>query len=299
MLHYITKYKKGFIMKNNFYLAMILFLFQFTLNAQELRISVNELSKNNSNYKIIDVRNSNDFSISHIKNSLNFPVTLSYENKKVDGKIVIPSKMQTIVRDLGLNIDDQIVVYDDGSFFDASRIFWTLEVYGFKNVKLLNGGFDTWQNKNLPISNEPLKVEPSNYIASINNKRLSTKFTTQIATRNPNQVIIDARTYDSYIGKESSAKRYGHIPKAIHIPAVYNLEKNKQLSKLKEVNVLKDLYKDINKDKKVVIYCAIGRVASTNYFALRELGYDVSNYDASWKEWGNDFNLPIINKSKE
>lgn len=285
-------------MKNSFYLILVFFLTQFSLNAQDLRISVDQLSKNIAKYKIIDVRNYEDFSISHIKNSLNFPVSKSYENKKVDGKIVKPNKMQAIVRDLGLNIDDNIVIYDDGIFYDASRIFWTFEVYGFKNVKLLNGGFDTWEKKELPISSEIIKSKPSTYIALINNERLSTKFTTQIATRNPNQIVIDARDYQSYIGKESVAKRFGHIPNAIHIPANYNLEKENKLSKLKDVTSLKELYKDVNKDKKVVIYCKIGRVASTNYFALRELGYNVSNYDASWKEWGNDINLPIINKSK-
>lgn len=285
-------------MKNNFYLILFFLLTQFTLNAQDLRISVDQLSKNITDYKIIDVRNYEDFSISHIKDSLNFPVSKSYENKKVDGKIVKPNKMQALVRDLGLNIDDNIVIYDDGIFYDASRLFWTLEVYGFKNVKLLNGGFDTWEKKELPVSSEISKVKPSTYIASINNKRLSTKFTTQIATRNPNQIVIDARGYNSFIGKESVAKRFGHIPNAIHIPANYNLEKYKELTKLKEITTLKELYKDINKDKKIVIYCKIGRVASTNYFALRELGYNVSNYDASWKEWGNDINLPIINQSK-
>jgi thiosulfate/3-mercaptopyruvate sulfurtransferase len=29
------------------------------------------------------------------------------------------------------------------------------------------------------------------------------------------------------------------------------------------------------------------------YFVLRGLGYDVSVYDGSWYEWGNDLNLPL------
>ena len=157
-------------------------------------------------------------------------------------------------------------------------------------------GFNEWENKNLPTSNKIYVVKKSQYIATINNNRLSTKFTTQIATKNPQQVIIDARDYEAYIGKTSVAKRYGHIPKAVHIPAIHNLSKEEKVTKLKNTQSLKDLYKDISKDKKVVIYCAIGKVAATNYFALRELGYNVSNYDASWKEWGNDFTLPIEKK---
>jgi thiosulfate/3-mercaptopyruvate sulfurtransferase len=30
---------------------------------------------------------------------------------------------------------------------------------------------------------------------------------------------------------------------------------------------------------------------------MQELGYKVSIYDGSWKEWGNDSNVPIENES--
>ena len=207
--------------------------------------------------------------------------------------------MQKIIQNLGLSTKDTIVIYDDGSFFDASRLFWTLEVYGFSNVKLLNAGFSQWSAKGLETSTKTYKVSKSNYISIINNKRLATKFTTQIATKNPKQIIIDARKFDAYLGKESAAKRYGHIPRAISIPATHNINYTQELTELKDVKDLKDLYKKINKNQKIIIYCAIGKIASTNYFAMRELGYDVSNYDASWKEWGNDFALPIVQESKK
>lgn len=272
-------------MKNRYIVIGLLFSFCIFLNAQELRIEPQTLSKNLTSYKIIDVREKNEYLKIHIKSALNFPASLSFENTKLDGKVVNPNSIQKLLRNIGLDIDDNIVIYDGGNFFDAARVFWTFEVYGFKNVKLLNAGFQEWKNKNLPTSNKVPIVKKSQYIATINNNRLSTKFTTQIATKNPQQVIIDARNYESYVGETSVAKRYGHIPKAIHIPAIHNLNKEQKETKLKDTQSLKDLYKNITKDKKVVIYCAVGKVAATNYFALRELGYDVSNYDASWKEW--------------
>lgn len=286
-------------MKTTVYLLVTFVLMSLNLYGENLRVEISELKNNITKYKIIDVRSNKKFLNGHIKGALNFPVTLSYEDKNVDGKIINPLKMQNIVRKLGLNIDDNIVIYDNTNFFDASRVFWTFEVYGFKNVKLLNSQYKRWQALNLPISKKTPNPKKSNYIAIVDNKRLATKFTTQIATRNPNQVIIDARGYDAYIGKKSSAKRYGHIPKAIHVAAVHNLDKNNNVSTLKNLDGLKELYKNIDKNKKIVTYCAVGRIASTNYFALRELGYNVSNYDASWKEWGNDFRLPVTNLSKD
>ena len=269
------------------------------VHAQELRIEADELSQSLNNYKVLDTRDSAHYTTGHIKGALHFPINLTYEDKNLNGKLINPIRMQEIVRGLGLNIDSKIVVYDNGAFFDASRLFWSLEVYGFKNVKLLNIGYKGWASNNHPTSTSSPNIKMSKYISKVNNKRLATKFRTQIATKNPNQVIIDARKIDAYNGKISSAKRYGHIPNAIHIPATHNINYDKDISSLKSLDNLKNLYSQVDKSQKVIMYCAIGKIASTGYFTLRELGYDVANYDASWREWGNDENLPITNPSKD
>lgn len=283
-------------MKFRLLLVLSIFSFMF-LKAEDLRVQIDELSSDLSSYKIVDVRSADLFKEGHIKGALNLPIKFTYDNKAISGKITPPNKMQEILRNLGLDVKDQIVVYDDGTFFDSARLFWTLEVYGFKNVKLLNGGYDEWDTLDLPTSTKAITPKKSNYIASIDNKRLATKFATQIATRSTTQTIIDARGLQAYEGKVSSAKRYGHIPSAKHIPATHNIASKSGIAKLKSIEELEKTYKGVDKNKKVVLYCAIGRISSTNYFAMRELGYDVANYDASWKEWGNDFNLPINNPS--
>lgn len=272
-----------------------------SLHATSLRVEMVDLSKNPSKYKILDVRSSDAYNKDHINGALSFPVNLTYDNLKINGKIANPNKLQKVFRSLGLSVGDPIVVYDDGVFFDASRVFWTLEVYGFTNVKLINGGYDQWVEQKLPLSNKIPSVKESDYIASINYKHLATKFTTQIATKTTSHIIVDARNTKAYVGKASTAKRFGHIPKAINIPASHNIDTATptSTSQLKGIENLKDLYKGLDINKRVIIYCAVGRIASTNYFALRELGYNVANYDSSWKEWGNDFNLPIRNRSKE
>lgn len=280
-------------------LFLILSIGIISLNAKSLRIESSELVNNLNEYKILDTRNHDLYKKGHIKGALNFPIDLTYDNKQKDGKLTNPIKMQEIIRKLGLEANSKIVIYDDGTFFDATRLFWALEVYGFSDVKLLNTGYNNWNLLNYETTTENKTVTPSNYIAQINSKRLATKFTTQIATQNPNQIIIDARDKKAYLGKVSSASRFGHIPKAINFPASHNINYAKKNRELKTIDRLKELYKDIDKNKKVVLYCAIGRIAATNYFALRELNYDVANYDASWREWGNDNSLPIINRSKE
>jgi len=278
---------------------LILGIISINLTAKSLRIESNDLENNLKNYKILDTRSDELYQKGHIKGALNFPIDLTYENKQKNGKLTNPIKMQNIIRKLGLTLDSKIVIYDNGSFFDATRLFWALEVYGFTDVKILNTGYEHWDFLDYKTSTTNTQVTASNYIAQINSKRLATKFTTQIATKNPNQIIIDARPKKAYLGKVSSAVRFGHIPKAQNFPASHNINYDKDNAELQNIDTLKNLYKDVDKSKKVVIYCAIGRIAATNYFALRELDYDVANYDASWREWGNDTSLPIINRSKE
>jgi len=280
------------------YIIMILLMSVWQLNAQSLGVEIEQLLSSPNKYKVIDAREAKKYLTSHIDKALNFPADLTYEKKKIDGRIVQASKMQKIIRKLGLNIDDHIVIYDDGKFFDAARLFWAFEVYGFKNVKLLNAGMKQWKKHNLAISTLIPKVKSSNYIVSVNNNRIATKFTTQIATKNPNQTILDARSIKAYNGITSMSKRYGHIPTAIHLEASKNIDISQNVTKLKTSQSLKKLYLDINKNTQVIVYCALGKIASLNYFALRELDYNVANYDASWKEWGNDLRLPIVNPSK-
>lgn len=280
-------------MKKYYYAILILVLTILPAQAKSLRVEPAAVAKNPHSYKILDTRSADLYQKAHLIGALNFPVALTYEHKKVNGKILAPARMQKIVRALGLSVADNIAIYDDGSFFDAARLFWTFEVYGFTHVKLINGGMKQWLAAHYKTTKRLPKVTPSTYIASVNRKRLATKFSTQIATKSPQYAILDARGLNAYNGKVSSAKRLGHIIKALHFPASHNISYSDDSEKLKSDRDLAKLYKNIKPNTKIIVYCAIGRIASVNYFALRELNYDVANYDASWKEWGNDFTLPI------
>ncbi|WP_198263949.1 sulfurtransferase [sulfur-oxidizing endosymbiont of Gigantopelta aegis] len=263
--------------------------------SESLRMSPEQLKQQLSDNSLIilDARDPEAYQAGHIQGALSYPIALTYKNQKLNGKISSPGVTQKNFRLRGIDKKSQVVIYDNGDLVDAARLFWILEVYGLSKVKVLDHGYDHWISKDYPISLENHTAKPSQYIASLNHKRLASKFSTQLATRNKNQLIIDARNTSDYVGKTSSAKRFGHIPTAINLPASHNIAKTGGFSSLKSIDQLTKLYSDIPRNKKVVIYCAIGRVSSANYLALRELGYDVSNYDASWNEWGNDFKLPI------
>ena len=280
-------------------LGLVLLSISATQAAEsELRISPQALQKQLDQFVILDARPASDYQVSHLPGALNFPVADTYAHKEMNGKILEPQAMQAKLRSLGITVSQPVVVYDQGQLIDAARLFWALEVYGLTQVKLLNQGFAGWQKAQLATESAVPKVTPSDYVTNIQSNRLATRFTTLLASKNPNQIIIDARPEEAYLGKVSSAKRYGHIVKAINIPGTHNLVQDDDSANLQSLDKLKTLYQDIPRDSKVIIYCSVGLISATNYLALRELGYDVANYDASWNEWGNDDLLPITSYDK-
>ena len=90
---------------------------------------------------------------------------------------------------------------------------------------------------------------------------------------NQKQSVLDARNSAAYRGETSTAQRFGHIPSAINIAVHQHFEQQgNQANYLLSRDALADLYKDVPKDEKVVLYCDAGIVSSTNYLVLRELG---------------------------
>lgn len=266
-----------------------------TLANTSLRISVQELNQqlNLPGLVILDTRSAKEYAKSHIPNAINLPEELTYVNKDKDGRIAQPAKIKPLLQRLGIERTSPIVIYDQGKMIKAARVFWALEVYGIENIKVLNQGFYAWNEAMLSSTELVPSIKPSNYIPIINHNRLATKLTTLIATKNPNSVIIDTRPNAAYKGQISSAARYGHIINAINVPTMDHLITSEAVSSLKPEAELKALYSGISQNQKIILYCSIGRISTTNYLTLRELGYNVSNYDASWNEWGNDFTLPI------
>jgi thiosulfate/3-mercaptopyruvate sulfurtransferase len=264
----------------------------FSAHAEILRIDPervhSELGQNP--YQLIDARSAADFEQGHIPGAINLPASLTFTDQGKQSRLVSPTRMQALLQERGLDIGMPVVIYDGGKLISSARIFWVLEVYGFKSIRIMSPSFEYWRDKGFPVSLEPTLVQPSDYVPNIDHQRLANRFQTLLATRHKAKVIIDARDQSDCEGKTSSARRFGHIASAINIPASHHLTKE---GGIKSIEQLKALYADVPKDSQVIAYCNIGLASTSTYFAMRELGIDVANYDASWGEWGNDDSLPI------
>lgn len=282
--------------------AFVITLFSWQAFAADgFRISAAELAKISEQQRVvlIDARPAMFYDEGHLPNAISMPFTATFVEFGTTGRVITLDKAKALFSSAGIRNDDLVVAYDGGGMLQASRILWTLEVYGHKNVKLLDGGLKAWQQAGMSITQDKPNVITSNYVPSINPDRLATRLTTLLASNKTDAfTLIDAREVEHYQGLKSEAKRAGHIPNAWNIDFRLNIDPATGL--LRPMNELKELYAKVPRDKKVIVYCIMGDQSALEYLIMRELGFDVANYDASWQEWGNDLTLPIVEaKPKE
>lgn len=268
----------------------------FANQAGEILVDVQWLERhqNDQNMKIVDARSEEEYKQGHISGAVNIPVSDTFNPIINTDRVGNLKHISELFGKVGIRNEQTVVIYDGNTYIDAGRVFWVFEVYGHKNVKLLNGGIKGWQAyANQPLSQLSKKPQKTNYIPTIEPDRHVTKFSMRLALEDKNKVIIDARSHKEFIGEESIAKRAGHIPGAINIPWEENFRVINGIKILKPIEDLKRLYEVSDNKKQVILYCNKGKQSSLSYTILRQLGHNAAHYDGSWYEWGNNEKLPI------
>ena len=241
----------------------------------------------------------------HIKNS----VKLVWHTDLVDTvnrDIISQAKFTALVQKAGIDEDTTVVLYGDKNNWFAAWGAWIFNIYGQKDVRVLDGGRVKWEKDGRALTTAVPTFKAGNFVAKVADKNLRATLTRDVlpvAKKERKATLIDIRSADEYSGKifapagfQELAVRAGHIPGAINVPWGLNVNSD---GTFKTVAELKKLYADkgVTGADQIITYCRIGERSSLTWFVLSEiLGFSrVKNYDGSWTEYGNSVGAPISN----
>jgi thiosulfate/3-mercaptopyruvate sulfurtransferase len=243
---------------------------------------------------LIDVRPAEEFARGHIPGATHFDLFGLSLVDTTDAPLKAFMFMILHVLELrGVNEAKEIVFYGTNSDMRAARGVWFLEYYGHPNVKMLDGGFQAWQEANGPVTRDATTPKAARFKIAERRDVLATVDDVLHSLNKKDVAMLDTRSKGEHLGTHVRAARGGAIPGSIHIEWTDNLDAG---GKFKSNAELKAMYDKagITPDKEVISYCQGGYRAAHSYVALRLLGFPkVRNYIGSWKEWGDRLDLPI------
>ena len=196
----------------------------------------------------------------------------------------------------GINNNSYVVLYSSEDPMWATRVWWVLKAVGFDNAAILNGGLAKWMAEGRDISDKPSSYPQGQFKAAMRHGIFVDKEHVLSSLDDDEIVLIHAMMPSVYNGSHETLifGRRGRIPGSVNIPSG-KLHDPKSGTYL-QPTALRHLFETIKSEnaKNIITYCGGGMNASNVAFALALLGYEnVSIYDGSMCEWGNDPSLPI------
>jgi len=189
---------------------------------------------------------------------------------------------------LGLTETSEIVVYDGAGLASAPRVWWMLRLYGARNVRILDGGFERWMRERRPMDrDDPQPAAPARFEARFDPRPVVDMATVARHLAEGSATVIDTRPAERFVGTAPEPREgvpSGHMPGALGLPAASFVA---GLSLASDAAIRAALA-GVDLDRPIVCSCGSGVTASILWLALVAIGVPeerLTLYDGSWSEW--------------
>jgi len=170
----------------------------------------------------------------------------------------------------------------------ATMVAFVLEKFGVEDIRIVDGGLALWQKEKLPTTQEYFGNPPGN-LPEVEMKGIAIGVAEVLEHKaRAGVVLVDARPYNEYIGKDDIWLRKGHIPGAISFHWAKLMEQD-NTHKFKSFDKVKSelAAAGLTADKEIIVYCGTSREGSLLRFYLKHVAKfpNVRLYEGSWKEY--------------
>lgn len=204
-----------------------------------------------------------------------------------------PDDFGSMLGKVGISTSKHVLVYDDkGGANAAARFWWMMKAAGHIQIQVIDGGYKAIVEAGLPISQQTPDSLPVGKPYPVSHWKLPTVGIETVAKAGVENdyLVIDVREAYRYKGESEPIDLIaGHIPGAVNIPYVNNLEAD---GRFRSPSVLTEQYEAVigKRDKqKVIVHCGSGVTACHTLLAMEYAGIEGANlYVGSWSEWSRN-----------
>ena len=261
------------------------------------------LEKNISSVKIIDCswhmpqakrKGLEEYKNLHIPNSIFFDLDANSKKEiNLPHMLVDQNEWEQIVSKMGINNEDEIIIYDNSDVISSCRCWFNFIYFGHnpKLVHVLNGGLKKWIKENKEVTNNITIIQTSKYKSLEKKELVKNKELIDQNIYKQKFKVIDARNKERFEGKVSEPRkglRSGSIKNSLCIPFDNCLNENKTFKNKEDLRVIfENCLKNIN-EKNIVFSCGSGVTACVLALAYSLINdkYHPCIYDGSWAEYG-------------